>query len=498
MINLTSFIAFHARQMPERCALKYRGEEIVYGAFDERIRIVGGWLASHGIGPDDVVAVLMKNSAAFLDIAFAASHIGAVFLPMNYRLASDEIAYIIENSGARVLIVDEELRANAAGPAPVVLVDAAAQANAARLAPDARPAPAHRRLPSDLMRLMYTSGTTDRPKGVMLTYQNFYWKSADHVLALGLNRDTRLLVAGPLYHVGALDLPGIAVLWQGGMLSIQRDFDAEQCLAAIEADRLSAAWLAPVMTTSILTFPGRERHDVSSLQWAIGGGEKTPEARIRAFSQYFTNARYIDAYGLTETGGGDTFMEPGREIAKIGSTGRPVAHVELEIRDDAGNRVAAGENGEICLRGPKVTPGYWNDPGKTAAAFFGEWFRSGDVGYLDEDGFLFLTDRKKDMIISGGENIASSEVERVIYELPQVREVAVIGMPDARWGERPVAIVVLADSAALDLHGLTNHCRQRLAAFKVPKQLIIRDHLPRNPSGKVLKRVLRAELETSS
>jgi fatty-acyl-CoA synthase len=498
MINLTSFIAFHARQMPERCALKYRGEEIVYGAFDERIRIVGGWLASHGIGPDDVVAVLMKNSAAFLDIAFAASHIGAVFLPINYRLASDEIAYIIENSGARVLIVDEEFRANAAGPAPVVLVDAAAQANAARLARDGKPAPAHRRLPSDLMRLMYTSGTTDRPKGVMLTYQNFYWKSADHVLVLGLNRDTRLLVAGPLYHVGALDLPGIAVLWQGGMLSIQRDFDAEQCLAAIEADRLSAAWLAPVMTTSILTFPGRGRHDVSSLQWAIGGGEKTPEARIRAFSQYFTNARYIDAYGLTETGGGDTFMEPGQEITKIGSTGRPVAHVELEIRDDKGNRVAAGENGEICLRGPKVTPGYWNDPDKTAAAFFGGWFRSGDVGYLDEDGFLFLTDRKKDMIISGGENIASSEVERVIYELPQVREVAVIGMPDERWGERPIAIVVLADSAALDLHELTDHCRQRLAAFKVPKQLIIRDHLPRNPSGKVLKRVLRAELETSS
>src|SRR3954465_2293699 len=270
MINLSSFIAFHARQTPGRCALKYRGEEISYAAFDRRIRIVGGWLASRGVGAGDVVPGLMKNSAAFLDIAFAVSHIGAIFLPINYRLASDEIAYIVENAGARVLIADEEFSANAAGPAPVVLVNEAAHSNAARLAPDAKPAIAHRRLPSDLMRLMYTSGTTDRPKGVMLTYQNFYWKSADHVLALGLNRDTRLLVAGPLYHVGALDLPGIAVLWQGGMLSIQRDFDAEQCLAAIEADRLSAAWLAPVMTTSILTFPGRGRHDVSSLQWAIG------------------------------------------------------------------------------------------------------------------------------------------------------------------------------------------------------------------------------------
>jgi fatty-acyl-CoA synthase len=498
MINLSSFIAFHARQSPERCALKYRGEEISYTALDRRIRRVGGWLATRGIGADDVVAVLMKNSAAFLDIAFAVSHVGAIFLPINYRLAADEVAYIVENSGARVLIADDELAGIAAGPAPVVLVDEAAQADAARLAPDAGEVPARHRLPSDLMRLMYTSGTTDRPKGVMLTYQNIYWKSADHVLALGLSRDTRLLVAGPLYHVGALDLPGIAVLWQGGMLSIQRDFDAAQCLAAIEADRLNAAWLAPVMTTAILTCPGRERFDVSSLRWAIGGGEKTPEARIRAFSQYFTNARYIDAYGLTETCGGDTFMEPGLEIAKIGSTGRPVAHVEIEIRDDAGRRLAPGENGEICLRGPKVTPGYWKDPEKTAAAFHGDWFRSGDVGYLDADGFLYLTDRKKDMIISGGENIASSEVERVIYELPQVREVAVIGMPDARWGERPVAVVVLADGVMLELPALTDHCRQRLAGFKVPKQLIIRDSLPRNPSGKVLKRVLRSEIEASA
>jgi fatty-acyl-CoA synthase len=498
MIDPSSFIAFHARQTPERCALKYRGEEISYAAFHSRIQTVGGWLASRGIGPDDVVAVLMKNSPAFLDIAFAASHIGAIFLPINFRLASDEIAYIVENSGARLLIADEEFRASAAGPAPIVLVDVTAQSNATRLGPGAKPAEAHRRRASDLMRLMYTSGTTDRPKGVMLTYGNIHWKSVDHVLALGLSHDTRLLVAGPLYHVGALDLPGIAVLWQGGMLSILRDFDAAQCLAAIEADRLDGAWLAPVMTTSILTLPDRGRYDVSSLRWAIGGGEKTPEARIRAFSQYFTNARYIDAYGLTETCGGDTFMEPGLEITKIGSTGRAVPHVEIEIRDDMGHRVVPGENGEICLRGPKVTRGYWKDPEKTAAAFFGDWFRSGDVGYLDEDGFLYLTDRKKDMIISGGENIASSEVERVIYELPQVREVAVIGMPDQRWGERPIAVVVLADNAALELPDLTEHCRQRLASFKVPKQLIIRDSLPRNPSGKVLKRVLRAELEANA
>ncbi|MGY4225786.1 fatty-acyl-CoA synthase [Bradyrhizobium sp. USDA 4503] len=498
MINLSSFIAFHARRTPDRCALKYRGEDVSYADFDLRIRQVGGWLAGRGIAPGDVVAVLMKNSTAFLELAFATSHIGAVFLPINYRLSADEVGYIVGNSGARLLVADEEFAAIATGGAPVVLLDEVAQSSVTNLAPDIAPAPIHVRGPRDLMRLMYTSGTTDRPKGVMLSYENIYWKSADQTLVLGLNADTRLLVVGPLYHVGALDLPGIAVLWHGGMLCIHRTFEPEPALAAIEREKLNAAWFAPVMTTALLTHPNRERYDVSSLQWAIGGGEKTPEVRIRAFSDYFKNARYIDAYGLTESCGGDTFMDAGREIEKIGSTGRAIAHVEIDIRDDAGKRLPAGQNGEICLRGPKVTQGYWKDPEKTASAFFGDWFRTGDVGYLDDDGFLYLTDRKKDMIISGGENIASSEVERVIYEMPEVREVAVIGLRDPRWGEKPVAIVVLADDAKLDLPSLTDHCRTRLAGFKVPRQLVIRDSLPRNPSGKVLKRVLRAELEATA
>ena len=496
MINLSSFIAFHAKRTPGRTALKYRGENIDYAAFDDRIRKVAGWLASRGIGRGDVVAVLMKNSAAFLELVFAASHIGAVFLPINFRLSADEVGYIVGNAGARLLIADEELASLAAGGAPVVLLDHAAQASITNMAADAVPVPPQPVLPADLMRLMYTSGTTDRPKGVMLSYENLYWKSADQTIALGLNADTRLLVVGPLYHVGALDLPGISVLWHGGMLSIHRNFEPEAALEAIEKEKLNAAWFAPVMTTAILTCPTRDRYDVTSLKWTIGGGEKTPEMRIRAFSEFFGNARYIDAYGLTETVGGDTFMEAGREIEKIGSTGRAIAHVEIEIRDDAGNTLPPGENGEICLRGPKVTKSYWKDPQKTASAFFGDWFRTGDVGYLDAEGFLYLTDRKKDMIISGGENIASSEVERVIYELPQVREVAVIGVPDARWGEKPVAIVVLAEGAALTMPDLTEYCRVRLAGFKVPKELIIRDSLPRNPSGKVLKRVLRTELET--
>ena len=344
---------------------------------------------------------------------------------------------------------------------------------------------------------MYTSGTTDRPKGVMHTYENFYWKCMDHVISLEMTAKDRLLSVGPLYHVGAFDLPGIAIWWIGGSIVLHRQFDEAAVLADIEREKITCAWFAPVMVARLLAFPDRAKYDLSSFKWCIAGGEKTPEDRIREFSSLFTNARFVDGFGLTETCSGDTLMDEGMEIEKIGSTGRALAHVEIEIRDDEGKVLPPRAEGEICLRGPKITSGYWKDPDKTAKSFFGDWFRTGDVGYLDEDGFLFITDRKKDMIISGGENIASSEVERVIYKFPEVTECAVIGMPDPKWGERPVAIVVLRPGATLSAESIIARCRENLAPFKVPKDIHFRQALPRNPSGKVLKRELRSEMAST-
>ncbi len=495
MVNLSSAIRFHACRTPEAIAIVYDGERVSYGALQSRIGRSAAWLATQGIGPDDVVALLMKNSAAFIELACAVSHVGAVLLPINYRLSAAEVGYILENAGAALLLTDDDLTWQAPATAKTILVDEAARRDSTCLGGAAlAPHPGASREPGDLFRLMYTSGTTDRPKGVMHSYANLAWKTIDHIVALGLTADTRLLVVGPLYHVGAFDLPGIAVLWTGGMMLIHRAFDPEAVLASIQNERLDGAWLAPVMTTALLTYPGRDAFDVSSLRWVIGGGERTPEKRIHAFTEYFGKARYIDAYGLTETCSGDTMMEPGREIEKIGSTGRALPHVRIEIRDDAGAPLPPGVQGEICVRGPKVTAAYWRDPERTASSFFGEWFRTGDIGYLDDEGFLFLTDRKKDMIISGGENIAASEVERVVLELPQVKEVAVIGRPDAQWGERVAVVAVMADGERLDLATLTAHCRERLAAFKVPKELWLRDELPRNASGKILKRELREQV----
>ena len=495
MVNLSAFIRFHAIRTPDRLALIYEGQRITYAELLDRIEKTARYLASKGIGEGDIVAVFMKNSSAFYEIAFAASHIGAVFLPINFRLSGEECNYISTHAGAKLVLADEEFAPIVSGLANVELLDDAAQRDMrSRFNPDMPEAPIRVRQPQDLFRLMYTSGTTDRPKGVTHTYENFYWKCMEHVIALELTAQDRLLAVGPLYHVGAFDLPGVAVWWVGGSIVLHRQFDEEAALADIDREKVTCAWFAPMMVGRMLALPTREKYDVSSFKWCIAGGEKTPEGRIRDFSGLFKNGRFIDGYGLTETCSGDTLMEAGMEIAKIGTTGRATPHVEIQIRDEDGGVLPPGEEGEICIRGPKVTKGYWNDPEKTAKSFFGDWFRSGDVGFLDEDGFLTITDRKKDMIISGGENIASSEVERVIYRIPEVAECAVIGLPDEKWGERPVAIVVLKPGASLTAEAVMQVCNENLARFKVPKEVHFREVLPRNPSGKVLKRVIRDEM----
>jgi acyl-CoA synthetase (AMP-forming)/AMP-acid ligase II len=494
VVNLSAFIRFHALRHPDRLALVYEGQRISYAELYDRIERTARLLAAKGIRAGDIVALFMKNSAAFFEIAFAASHLGAVFLPINFRLSREECAFIVGHAGVRLVCADEEFLDVVAGLPDVLVLGDAAQRDMRTIVDPALPAaPISIRQPGDLMRLVYTSGTTDRPKGVMHSYDNFYWKCADHVVALEMTAQDRLLCVGPLYHVGAFDLPGVAIWWLGGSIVLHRQFEERAALAAIEAEKATGAWLAPTMVARMLALDAQ--HDLSSFKWCIAGGERTPEQRIRAFTGVFTCARFIDAFGLTETCSGDTLMEPGKEIEKIGSTGRALAHVEVTIRDEAGHALPPGTEGEICLRGPKITKGYWKDPEKTKNSFFDDgWFRSGDIGYLDADGFLFITDRKKDMIISGGENIASSEVERVIYQIPEVAECAVIGLSDPQWGERPAAVVVLRPGCRLTAMEITARCREHLAGFKVPKEIHLRDSLPRNPSGKVLKRVLRDEI----
>jgi len=328
----------------------------------------------------------------------------------------------------------------------------------------------------------------------MLTHANLAWKNLAHIVEFGFDADDLGLATGPLYHVGALDLTTTTLVAAGACVVIHRAFDAEAVVTEIERSGITTVWLAPAMVNAVMALPGVEERDLSSVRVVINGGEKMPVPLIERLQRTFPSAWFADAYGLTETVSGDTFLDRGSIIDKLGSVGRPCLHLEAQVWDERGEPVAAGEKGEVVLRGPKVFAGYWKDPEATKQAFEGGWFHTGDVGVLDEDGYLFVVDRLKDMIVSGGENIAGSEVERVIYEHPSVLEAAVVARPDERWGEVPVAFVVTRPGSSLDADELLAHCGDNLATFKVPRDVLFLDELPRNPSGKVLKRDLRNNL----
>jgi acyl-CoA synthetase (AMP-forming)/AMP-acid ligase II len=502
-LNWHGVLAHHARRSPDRALAVFEGRTVSYGEMAQRAGALARGLAAQGIGPGDVVGLLSYNRPEFLQTVFAANRLGAVVMPINWRLAAPEVRYILEHSSARALVCDPALVELAEGataaldPAPlrVHLGDGNGPGwtTLAELESGAGDPPDPARCgPDDLHRLMYTSGTTGRPKGVMLTHANLAWKNLAHLVEFGFTRDDLGLACGPLYHVGALDLTTTTLLAAGATVILHRTFEAAAVVDELERSRVTTVWLAPAMVNAILALPDIAQRDLSSVRVVINGGEKMPVPLIERIGRTFPAAWFADAYGLTETVSGDTFLDRDSILAKRGSVGRPCLHLELAVWDEDGRPVPAGEPGEIVLRGPKVFPGYWRDPEATARAFTGGWFHTGDVGVLDDDGYLFIVDRLKDMIVSGGENIASSEVERVLYEHPAVLEAAVVGRPDRRWGEVPVAFVVLRPDRAAGADQLVEHCRAQLARFKVPAAVTFLDALPRNPSGKVLKRELRS------
>ncbi len=501
-MNWFAVLAHHAVRTPDKAVTVFEGQTITYGEMAGRATALAGGLAERGIGRGDVVALLSYNCPEFLETVFAANYLGAIAMPINWRLAPPEVRYILEHSGAAALVCDESLvdLANQATEgidtglvraclSPVgaegwtALADLRAHRNRVACVPA---------VADDIHRLMYTSGTTGRPKGVMITHANLTWKNFAHIVEFGFTSDDLGLACGPLYHVGALDLTTTSLIAAGATVIIHRSFEARHVVDEIERSHVTTVWLAPAMVNAIMALPDIERRDLSSVRVVVNGGEKMPIPLIERLRRTFPSAWFADAYGLTETVSGDTFLDRDSMLSKLGSVGRPCLYLELDIWDLAGSSLPAGERGEIVLRGPKVFKGYWRDPDATVAAFTGRWFHTGDIGVRDDDGYLYIVDRFKDMIVSGGENIASSEIERVLYEHGAVLEAAVVGRPDDRWGEVPVAFVVLRPDVTTTADVLLDHCRAQLARFKVPKAITFLEALPRNPSGKVLKRELRA------
>ncbi|MGW2048859.1 acyl-CoA synthetase [Streptomyces sp. NPDC001858] len=503
MHNFSSILDYHLAQRPDAVAVTQDDRRLTVRELHQRVNRVAAGLTELGVGRGDVVALLLYNRPEFLELLYAVNRVGAVFLPLNYRLSEEEWAYILDHSEAKVLVTEPEfvrpadrIAGKPTGLEHRILVDGAAEGAWTGYEalldrhPGARVEPVVVG-PDDLQRLMYTSGTTSRPKGVRITYGNVQAKNLAHIVHFGLTAADTTLVCGPLYHVGGLDMPALGVLYAGGSVVLQRKFDPVGALRAIQEHRVTNAWLAPAMVNAVLEVPDRDAYDTSSVRFILGGGEKTPEPVLRRIMNAFPNAWFADAYGLTETVSGDTFLDREHALSKLGSVGRPVPHTRVRIVDDTGQELPAGELGEITLRGPKVFAGYWRDEKATAAALRDGWFHTGDIGHLDEDGFLYIDDRKKDMIVSGGENIATPEVERVLYEYPAVLEAAVVGLTHPRWGEVPRAFVVFRPGASAGPEELREFCRERLAKFKVPARFDIVDELPRTPSGKVLKRTLR-------
>ncbi len=493
--NLAYSLRRRAELNPERVALEFEGQSWTYAEFSDRVRKAASVLKSKGVCRGDRVGFLGLNQPAFLETIFAANTLGAIFVPLNFRLTAEELGFIINDAGVQTLVADEMLQPVVDGAKGALCCrhyltaahDAEGWDNLASLIDQAEPLEELVSVSEDdLSLIMYTSGTTGLPKGAMLTHGNILWNNINSQLAFGGLRDDVLLTVAPLFHIGGLNVLTLQNFSIGSKLVLMRMFDPEAVLKVIEESQVSHMFGAPAMFQFMMQHPNFEKTSFDSVKTFVCGAAPPPESLLTTYAE--RGVAFCQGYGLTETSPFGTFLTPEWNIPKLGSAGQAAMYTHVRIVDDANKPLAANERGEICIKGPNVMKGYWNRPEATAEAIDSEgWFHSGDVGYLDEDGFLFICDRLKDMVISGGENVYPAEVESVLFKHEAIAEVAVIGLPDEKWGEAVTAVAALHEGQALSLEDLRSFAESQLAKYKLPLRLHIVDELPRNPAGKVLK-----------
>ncbi|HJQ57732.1 MAG TPA: long-chain fatty acid--CoA ligase [Vineibacter sp.] len=473
----------------------------------ERVARLAGGLRAQGIGPGDRVAILALNSDRYFELMYALPWLGAAMVPLNTRLATPEIEYILADSGSRALFVDGAMKAHAtalAGKLPamtsvIYLDDDALPSGAARFEDLVAAAAADDAGAGGetLAGLFYTGGTTGRSKGVMLSHANLVWNQMNAIAGLDFDGDTTYIHSGPMFHL-ADGASTFGVTACGGRHVFVPRFDAVDCLRAIACEKVTHGQYVPTMINMLANHPQVRDFDVSSLKYILYGASPMPEGVLRKALEVFPGCQFIHAYGMTEAAPILTLLPPryttldGPYVGRIKSCGLAAHTAELKIVDENRQEVPRGTAGEVAAKGPMIMLGYWNKPQETAAVLQDGWYYSGDAATMDDEGFLFIVDRLKDMIISGGENVYSAEVENAISLLPGVAEVAVIGIPDAKWGETIHAIVVPRASANLTVEAVIDHCRSQIAGFKCPRSVEFRDtSLPLSGAGKVLKRELR-------
>jgi acyl-CoA synthetase (AMP-forming)/AMP-acid ligase II len=498
-MNVTGLLRDRAAAHPERTAFIYEGRRVGFAEFDDRVNRVVSALRSSGLGPGDRVAVLDKNSLPYVELLFAAARAGAVQVPVNYRLAPDEVAYIVNNAGARVLVVGAEfvpvldaIADRLEHTEQLVVVGGSDHAYTDYAAwTDRDPSTADDT--GEVFVQLYSSGTTGRPKGVMLTHDNFLVALPMTDEMWDIDADSTLMVAMPMYHIAGCVLATVAI-YAGIPSVIMREPDPVAIARAIEAHRVTHVFLVPVLLLLMQQLPQVREADMSSLRLLLYGASPISDEVLRGAMRLLPHTRFMQVYGLTETTGAITYLPPEDHVPdspRLRSAGIPNPSTTLGIIDPVtGEDLPPGKVGEIVCRTSQNMRGYWRLDEATRDTLLPDGrLRTGDAGYLDEDGYLYIHDRVKDMIISGGENIYPAEVENVLMSHPAVADCAVIGVPDDKWGETPKAIVVVGDE--VEDRELIDFCRSRLAHFKCPTSVDRVDAIPRNPTGKVLKRRLR-------
>jgi fatty-acyl-CoA synthase/long-chain acyl-CoA synthetase len=504
-MTMADQLARWARRTPEATALRFEGTGRTYAQLDDRVTRLARALGDRGVGAGDRVAVLVVNGLEGWEAYLAGVRLGAIVVPVNFRLVADEVAYVLTDSGATALVVDPALaevaaKAREQAPGLHAVLTVGEDYEAALAAADAEPLDVEVD-EDDPAFIMYTSGTTGRPKGAVLTHRNLLLHAFSQVTDLGVDPGDRVGCPGaPLFHIAGL-AGGLPPLLLGGCHVITRSggFDPVATLDMIERERITNIFLVPAMWAAVVAVPDIASRDLSSLRRISWGAAPASTTLLRTMIDTFPQAEVVTAFGQTECSPVTCFLRGEDAVRKIGSIGTPMLNVEVRVVDEAMHDVPQGEVGEIVYRSPMVMKEYWQKPDETSAAFEGGWFHSGDLVRQDEEGYFYVVDRKKDMIITGGENVYCAEVEDVLAAHPKVAEVAVIGVADTRYGEAPLAVVAPRDPADPPTPAeLTAWCRERLARYKNPREYSIVAALPRNPSGKVLKTRLREEHSAGS
>jgi fatty-acyl-CoA synthase len=500
--GIGSWLVNHKEKNPDKLVVISNDKRFTYREFNFRVNKLANALLDNGVRKGDRINTLLFNTSEQLETMFACAKIGAIFVPINYRLSAKEVVYIIQDSSSSHLVYDEklanlvsEVRTNELNVREYIFVgnESCNDINyedyiceASDCEPD---------FPIDLEdvhMMMYTSGTTGRPKGAMLTHGNTLWNAINATQILPFVEEDSTLTVAPLFHIGGMSTFTTPLIYKGGTIILDEKFDPQRTLELIEQEKITTLFLVPAMWLALTQVPNFNDYDLSSLRLNCSGGASCPITVIEFFQQ--RNIPFFEGFGMTETAPVVAVLDAKNSRRKNGSVGKPPMHTEVRVVDPNDRDVPVGETGELIIKGPNILKGYWNNPEATRKSIKDGWFYSGDLARFDDEGFLYIVDRKKDMLITGGENVYPVEVEQVLFKHPNIKEVAVVGVPDEKWGESVKAYIVLKDpSKTISIEAIRQYCEGKLARFKHPKFYEILEELPRNATGKVLKTILRSE-----